>query len=125
MRLEPEDLVRVLAAVLVLFAGYFPVAIYSALSYSEPRRGELRPLPVLSVAADGSCVSTLWVPKETTKVAIYKDGVRVGYATKMYDDPGRLELIAKGFTWKMVEFFDCKTGKPREHFQARGIVHGP
>jgi len=85
----------------------------------------LRPLPVMSVAADGSCVSTLWVPKETTKVAIYKDGVRAGYASKTYQDPGRLELTTKGFTWKMVGFFDCKTGKPRAPFQGLGIVAGP
>ena len=116
---------RVLTAALVLFAVYFPVAIYSARSYSGPQADGLRPLPVLSVAADGSCVSTLWVLKATTKVGIYKDGVRAGYASKMYDDPGRLELATKGFTWKMVEFFDCKTGKPREHFQGLGIVAGP
>ena len=85
----------------------------------------MRPLPVMSVAADGSCVSTRWVPKDTTKVASYKDGVLVGYASKMYQYPGRLELTAKGFTWKMVEFFDCKTGKPSEHFQGLGIVAGP
>jgi len=76
--------VRVLTATLVLFALYFPVAIYSALSYSGPQDGDVRPLPVMSVAADGSCVSTLWVPNETTKVAIYKDGALVGYASKLY-----------------------------------------
>jgi len=48
LRLEPEDLVRVLTAALVLFALYFPVAIYSALSYSAPQDGDLRPLPVMS-----------------------------------------------------------------------------
>jgi hypothetical protein len=47
---------RVLTAALVLFAVYFPVAIYSARSYSGPQADGLRPLPVLSVAADGSCV---------------------------------------------------------------------
>jgi hypothetical protein len=117
--------VRVLTATLGLFAVYFPVAIYSALPYIGLSDGDLRPLPVLSVAADGSCASTLWVPKETTKVGIYKDGVRAGYASKMYDDPGRLELATKGFTWKMVEFSDCKTGKPRQHFHGLGIVAGP
>jgi hypothetical protein len=113
---------RVLTAALVLFAVYFPVAIYAALSYRGAPEIDLRPLPVMNVSADGSCVSTLWVPKETATVAIYKDGVRMGYASKLYDDPGRLELATKGFTWKMVEFFDCKDGRPQAAFQAIGIV---
>jgi hypothetical protein len=60
------------------------------------------------------------VPKGTTKVAIYRDGVRVGYATKVYDDPGRLELAARGFTWKIVEFFNCKSERPTQSLHALG-----
>lgn len=115
---------RIRTATLLLFAVYFPAAIILARSYKPPESG-LRPLSVMGVAANGSCVSTIWVPKETTKIAIYHDGLRVGYATKMYDDPGRLELAAKGFTWKMVEFFDCKDGRPTRSFHAIGIVAGP
>jgi hypothetical protein len=119
-----RNLMRVFAATLVLFAVYFPAVIYSAHSYKDPPDGGLRPLSLMSVAADGSCASIVWLPKETTKVAIYKDGVRVGYATKVYDDPGRLELATRGFTWKMIEFFDCKNGKPTQSFHALGIVAG-
>ena len=115
---------RVFAATVVMFAVYFPAAIYLARSYKDPSDVGLRPLPILSIAANGSCASTLWVPERTTKVAIYRGGVRVGYATKVYDDPGRTELATKGFAWKMVEFFDCKNGIPRQSFHARGVAAG-
>jgi hypothetical protein len=115
---------RVFAATVVLLAVYFPAAIYLARSYKDAPDGGLRPLPILSIAGNGSCVSTLWVPEGTTKVAIYRDGVRLGYATKVYDDPGRTELATKGFAWKMVEFYDCKSGIPAQSFHALGIVVG-
>jgi len=78
----------------------------------------------MSRAANGSCASTLWVPEGTTRVAIYRDGVRLGYATKVYDDPGRTKLATKGFAWKMIEFFDCKNGIPKRPFHALGIAAG-
>ena len=118
---------RVVAVTLVLFAVYFPAAIYLSHSYksrSYKNPDVLRPLSPMSRAANGSCASTVWLPKETTKVAIYQNGVRVGYATKVYDDPGRAELATKGFTWKLVEFPDCKNGIPAQSFHALGIVAG-
>ena len=113
---------RVFAATLVMVAVYFPAAIYLSRSYRHPPDQGLRPLSFMSLAPGGSCTSTVWVPKDTLKVAIYKDGLRVGYATKIYDDPGRLELATKGFTWKMIEFFDCRNGKPTQPLHALGIV---
>jgi hypothetical protein len=113
---------RLFIATLVLFAVYFPAAICLSRSYRNSPDEGLRPLSLMSLAPGGSCTSTVWVPKDTLKVAIYKDGLRVGYATKIYDHPGRLELAAKGFTWKMIEFFDCRNGKPTQPLHALGIV---
>jgi hypothetical protein len=95
----------VFAATMVLFAVYFPAAFYLTHSYKDPPT--MRPLWPMSRAASGSCASTVWLPKETNKVAIYKDGVEVGYATKVYDDPDPAELATKRFT--LVEFSGCKS----------------
>jgi hypothetical protein len=115
---------RVFIATLVVFAVYFPAAIYSARSFKNPPDGRLRPLSFMSVAANGSCVSIIWLPDKTTKVAIYRDGVRVGYATKVYDYQGLSRQAIKGFTWKMIEFLDCKNGNPKQPFHALGIAAG-
>lgn len=113
---------RVFIATLVVFAVYFPAAIYTAQSFKDPPDSRLRPLSLMSVAANGSCISIVWLPDKTTKVAIYRDGVQVGYATKVYDDQGLSRQAIKGFTWKMIEFLDCKSGKPKQPFHALGIV---
>jgi hypothetical protein len=105
---------RVIAAVLLLFAVYFPAATWLKLAYRDSK-GPMQPLPVLGISANGSCVSRVWLPKGTTNIAVYDDDVRLGYATKVYDDPGRLEMSTKEKQWKIVELFRCasKTSWPR------------
>jgi len=112
---------RVFAAISILFGVYFSAAIYSDLLSKSSTDGDLRPLSIMSVAADGSCASTAWLPNETTKVAIYRNGIRVGYAEKVYDDLARSSRITDGQRWKMIEFFSCAGGLPTEPLHALAV----
>lgn len=87
----------------------------------SPTDGDLRPLSIMSVAGDGSCASIAWLPGETTRVAIYGNGVRLGYAKKVYDDPGRLSWNTGGQRWKMIEFFSCEEGLPTQALHALAV----
>lgn len=94
---------RVFATALLLFAVYFPVAVWLVVVREEPA-GPMQPLPVFGVNAAGLCVSRIWQPEEMKKVEVYDGGVSRGYAMNVYDDPGRLEMAVKNRRWKLVEF---------------------
>ena len=101
---------RVIAAVLLLFAVYFPVALWLKANHKEPI-GPLQPLPVFGVAKSGLCVSRIWQPNGMTRVEVYEGNISLDYAVKVYDDPGRLELSNGYRQWKLVEF-TCPDPRP-------------
>ena len=116
----PAGNVRVAAAALLLFTAYFPAAVWFKLAYKEAD-GALQPLPVYGIQAAGTCISRIFLPRQMTKLAIYDDRVRVGYATRMYEDPGRLELNTEEKHWRIV-LFDCRVTQPLSHlFQGLGV----
>jgi hypothetical protein len=116
----PEGRMRVFVAISILFVIYFPAAMYLQLS-TVRTDGDLRPLSIMSVAGDGSCASTVWLPEEITRVAIYRSGVRLGYAKNVYDDPTRLSWTTGSKRWKMIEFFSCEGGLPTQPIHALGV----
>jgi hypothetical protein len=75
----------------------------------------------MSVAGDGSCASIAWLPEEITRVAIYRSGVRLGYAKKVYDDPTRSSWSTGRQRWKMIEFLSCAGGLPTQPLYALGV----
>ena len=78
--LLPARNVRVAAA--ALLAAYFPTAVWFKLT-NKDADGPRQSLPTYGVDADGTCVSRIFLPREMTKVAIYEDNVRLGYATRI------------------------------------------
>jgi hypothetical protein len=94
---------KAIAAVLLLFTVYFPVALWLESTNTEPF-GPMQPLPIFGLAKSGLCVSRFWQPNEMTRVEVYEGNVSLGYAIKVYDDPGRIELSTSSRHWKLVEF---------------------
>jgi len=105
---------KAIAAVLLLFAVYFPVALWLKSTHKEPI-GPLQPLPVFGVAKSGLCVSRIWQPNGMTRVEVYDGKISLDYAVKVYDDPGRLELSNEDRRWKLVEFA-CSDPRPFQTF---------
>ena len=100
---------RVTTAVALLFAVYFPMAMWLKAAQKEPI--PLQPLPILGVARSGLCVSRFWQPNGMTGIEVFDGIASLGHAIKVYDDPGRLELATKDRRWKLVEF-TCPHPRP-------------
>jgi hypothetical protein len=98
---------RKIALAAVLATGlYFLVAYYFKASYVEDvsSRQDVAIIPrIMPTATPGTFFAHLWLPDHVRKVVVYEDGVSIGQANAVYDDPGRT-FAAGGKRWKYVEF---------------------
>jgi len=101
---------KAIAAVALMFAVYFPTALWLKAAYEGPF-GELQPLPIFGVARSSLCVSRFWQPNGMARIEVFDGIASLGYAIKVYDDPGRLELTTNDRRWKLVEF-TCPYPRP-------------
>lgn len=86
--------------------AYFALAYYFKISYVEdvPLRDDVAVIrQLLKTGTPGTYVAHLWLPICATKATVYENGVSIGEANAVYDDPTRtLSLDSKRF--KFVEF---------------------
>lgn len=94
------------AASLAAIGGYFALGYYFKSSFVEdvPRRDDLVLITrVLPTATPGTYFAHLWLPEHVTSVLIYENGIPIGPANAIYDDPNR-SYSSGGHRWKFVEF---------------------
>lgn len=95
-----------LVAALFAVIGYFSLAYYFKVSYVDdvPRRDDVaKIMRILPTATPGTFVAHLWLPTHATQATVYEDGISIGAANRVYDDPGR-GWVFDGRRWKFVEF---------------------
>ena len=86
--------------------AYSALAYYFKISYVEdvPLRSDVAVIrQLIKTGTPGTYVAHLWLPICATKATVYENGVSIGEANAVYDDPTRsLSLDSKRF--KFVEF---------------------
>lgn len=86
--------------------AYFSLAYYFKISHVEvvPRRDDVAAIPrLLKSGTPGVYYAHLWLPNYATRAIVYENGVSIGEANAVYDDPTRTWSF-EGRRWKFVEF---------------------
>jgi hypothetical protein len=97
---------RTVVAGALLTLAYFSLAHYFEITYVEdvPRRDDVAVIHrIMKTATPGTFYAQVWVPTYATKAVVYENGVSIGKANAVYDDPGR-PWVFVGRRWKFVEF---------------------
>jgi len=96
----------------IFFAGitttgaYFALAYYFKVSHVEdaPHRDDVAVIyRIIPTATPGTFFAHMWLPNHVTKVVVYENGISIGAANAVYDDPSRTYSF-NGRRWKYVEF---------------------
>lgn len=93
-------------AVVLTAVVYFPLAYYLSVSYTPdvPQRGDVAQIyEIKNTTKPGIVVTHLWLPAYVTKASVYQDGVLLGEATAVYDNPV-WTFTSGDRRWKYVEF---------------------
>jgi hypothetical protein len=97
---------RAVVAGAFLSFAYFSLAYYFKISHVEdvPRRADIAVIHrIMKTATPGTFYAQVWLPTYATKAVVYENGVSIGKANAVYDDPGR-PWVFVGRRWKLVEF---------------------
>jgi hypothetical protein len=87
-------------------SGYFALAYYFAVSHTPdvPRRDDVAVIPrILRTGTPGTFYAHLWLPNHVKSAIVYENGISIGGANAVYDDPNRT-MTRDGKRWKYVEF---------------------
>ena len=57
----------------------------------------------MSTGTPGTVAAHMWLPNHVTKASVYENGLLLGEASTVYDDPGRT-FSYDGKRWKYLEF---------------------
>jgi hypothetical protein len=93
---------------------YFAVAYYFKVSFvpDVPRRDDVAIIhSVMTTAIPGTFFAYMWLPDHVTSVFIYENGIPLGPANAVYDDPNGT-TFRDGKRWKYIEF-NTKGGHAR------------
>ncbi len=99
-------MIRKIIVGLAAFAAYFALAYCFKISYVQdaPYHNGTAIIPmIMTTDTSGVYRARAWVPDQVKHVVVYENGVSIGQASAIYNDPTR-PWLADGKRWKFVVF---------------------